>query len=645
MMWLPLLVLAQTTQPLAELFPLRARVTVPQDGPWSRLPLTEAVLSQSAPDLSDVRLLDQDFTAVPFVVRSAAPVAPRRSEPLERTASERRQVPDPRGGPATFEEVATFQLATVPEPAEAVALQLRIDPSNFVRLAQLEVLGAKNEVLATQRTTVFRLAHRQERTRLELPALPRDARALRLTLTGQGGPFLEPAAQLDLSGQQPRITTLDWPLEGAPSRDAGGTVWRFEVPRGIAPRALRFETSTAWFDRAVTVRSGARTIGQGQLFRVAGQPGFEVLEVPVDEDRPSAQLEVRVDDGDSPPLQSPRLTLVLERPELVFTTPSSERLWLYFGGHRTRAPRFDTGRISPQLLPAEVPVATLEAIDRNPAYVEVDPLRDVRRAGAAVNVAAFRTVAPVEVKTNGPQVVTFDGTQALGMREGMADLRLVDAEGRQWPYVVRTELADVRLDVKVRQTTGSTYLSVDLPRTPKTFRVVVPAGTPYFSRDAVVTYAASDKLPTVIGSEQLTWNPSIDGQPSALEVDLYGVELGAGTYELELKNGSDAAVTGLGLDATVVSPRLLTAVPAGRYRALWGAPGEKPPRYDLVAMTPMLEALKAEPVAAGAAKANPDYVEPGLIERSGGVSRVVFWVSLIAAVVVLSVLALRTRPE
>ena len=86
---------------------------------------------------------------------------------------------------------------------------------------------------------------------------------------------------------------------------------------------------------------------------------------------------------------------------------------------------------------------------------------------------------------------------------------------------------------------------------------------------------------------------------------------------------------------------LLTVAPRGEYRALWGQPDATRPLYDLGRLEGVLDEMRATVGTVGPVSANGDYVQPSLLQRSGGASRWLFWGTLVVAVLALGGLGLR----
>jgi hypothetical protein len=587
-----------------------------------------------------VRLVDSGGRLVPFVVQRERPYDPELQVRLVQISATRKETPAAPGTPNLYEETAIFALPT--QRARTPRLEFSSPISRFVRRAQIEALTEKGVVVGRIETTLFRLPGAGERLEVWLPALEKDATRLRVTLNGQDDGFITPSAVATFAERGPPETTLEWPITTAPQREGKATVWQLEKPRGIVPMRLSVKTTTPWFNLQVTVRSSSGVLGQGHVFRQAGSTPVERLELPL-QAFSDESLEVRIEDEDSPPLEKLELAFVIEQPELVFVTPGAQPVTLYFGGHRTRRAHFDTSD-SEVRLPFNLAPAELREPQKNPQYVPTAPLAEFRKAGAALEISQFPQQAWVR-GVSGTEVsnVTFTATHAQTMSPDFRDLRLVDGQGLQWPYVLRETTASlpVGLSPATAALAGHSAWTFGTGGRVQSLTLLPPAGVPYFSRSATLTFAAEGMRPVQVWSGWLTSNPNERGVRTELVLSLDGNARGPGTYTLDLDDGGDAPLGNLSFEAIVKVPQLTALLAAGDYRAVWGVPSLRAPRYDVERVAEVLQELRTTTHEAERPEANPTFVAPTLLERTGGASRWIFWATLALAVLVLGGLTVR----
>jgi hypothetical protein len=338
-------------------------------------------------------------------------------------------------------EEMTFALPDVALPEGAAwTLVLETDASELVQATTL--MAEDGTVLAEG--SVFRLPS-PLRERLEVP-LPGSTpgRVYTLRLEGEGSDYLGPALRLVAGPMAGRGARLEVPLEIVSRSEEGGeTTLELARPSGIVPSQLLFGTSTPFFSRDVRVfdlREGRapEPVGSGSLFR-AEEAGAESLSLSVDR-ATGDRIRVVSSRGDSPPLEDLTVTAVTERPALFFTCREGQRL-LYGGGRATR-PSYDTQRfagttIGERIARGDVPRASLGQSEQNPGFVDGPALGSLLRPGREVERARFRSAAPLVVANAREGVSRLVPDAALLARgePNLADLRIVDADDRQWPYV------------------------------------------------------------------------------------------------------------------------------------------------------------------------------------------------------------------
>jgi hypothetical protein len=660
---------AQDGTDLARLFPRELPVRAPE-GP-ARLALPADVLTHARPDLADVRLFDASGYEQPYLVDSGARPAGAPAAPVPVTATPvaaaRRVVG------ADYQEV--FDLPPPPAPAQAtpsrVELVLGARAPEFVRDVQVVALlpgGAPGPVLAD--TSVFRFqAPVRERLRVPLGELPPGAVGVRVTLgeqlaartgvrllwpLGWTRDALTPTFAYARVYEQRDPPTLAIPLEPAPedpararSLEQGVTELRLALPRGIRPDRLRLESSSANFVREVSVRDERRAIGGGAVYRIDAlrDRGGEELEIPVDFARGDV-LSVRVVDGDSPPLEGLRVVAVVRRPSIVYL--SGGDAILRYGGGRIRAPRYDIAAIAgvglADRLLAGGAVAEAEAGDPrdNPRFDAAPALGFLARPGVAVDLTKYTHLADVEVPDAREGIVRLRvPAEALAAaRADLRDLRVVDADGRQWPYVAsKAERAPVELPLQVgpveRDGRKSRY-ALRLPVARATVASVrLDVDARFVERGYTLRGLDDDGEEVVVSSGVLSRDPA-----SSAPVALGGSFTRVSDLVLEVDDGDDAPLVVRGARLVMELPELLVAAPAGRYRLVAGFDAADAPDYELSRARALVDAVPYGEARVGAVVANPAHRAPSFFERTGW-QTTALWAALAVAVLVLGGLTLR----
>jgi hypothetical protein len=652
---------------LAALFPDEADVFVTGGGGLARLELPLPVLRACEPDRSDLRLFDRDGREVPFLVDDAPRAArtfreERRVPAVVRDV--RREVVEREHAPDIHREA--FDVAVPPEK-DAVgsvgtwALELDAAAREFVRQVTVRTLGGES-VSTVVTGSVFRLADGREKRLLPLPALETDL--LTIQLEGEDGRFLGPSLAFVASRDVEPLPQagVGIPVESMQS-DGGTTVVNARLS-GIAPAALRVDTSTPLFDRRVRVfeldaRDQRRPIGSGRIFRVGN--GAEQLDV--DLERPTGgRLVIEIDDQDSPPLADVVLSVLARLPSLVFELPAAPEGTaagtLRFGGGRARAARYDLAALMHE--PAgETPAALAEALATlalrhdlerawlgpvrpNPLYDRTPALAFAMHPGAPLDASSYHHRRPLRVRPSpdGLARLRLDPADVVQARPDLGDVRVADAGGRQWAYLLEHDAgkAAVPLALAPPSRDGSTSTHpLALPAPGAVLDgVVLDVEGAFFDRPYRLVAERGTEGERTLTQGRLTRGA---GRAASIAVGFPAERVTA--LALEVDDGDDAPLVIGGAEGRSPVPDLFVAAPAGDYELLVGNDAAESPRYDLARVRDVVLALDAAAVDAGPLEPNPGYRAPSPLSEGPKRTTVILWVVLGIAVVVLLVTTLR----
>jgi len=227
-------------------------------------------------------------------------------------------------------------------------------------------------------------------------------------------------------------------------------------------------------------------------------------------------------------------------------------------------------------------------------------------------------------------------------RPDLADVRVVDAAARQWPYLLEPDAAQewqpLEIASPLRRERASRY-RLGLPVSPvRVDQIVLDTDAPFFDRVFRLTATMEDKRQSTLAEGRLVQRI---GKPRPVSLAFPPARVVA--LELVVQDGDDAPLEFRAARARLVLPELFLAAPAGDYFLLVGDPKASPPSYELARGREGVRAVSSAPVEAKASGPNPDYSRARLaIERRGDlVPQVLLWSVLVAAVVVLTALTLR----
>ena len=670
-------VAARAVPSSARLFPQQADLFVERDG-LVRLVLPPEVMAECRPDLSDLRIFDRAGREVPFVV-DASPSpdgTPARVRTLATriTGVTRRLDAAKDAAPSVREEYAVEVEDVAALTAAGQALEQRrelvIETSRprFVRSVEVAEVGADgSRTLATG--GIFRLEG-AARTRIPLPA---SGGRLSIRIAGREDFYLEPSFGVELvsGGAPPARGEVPLAID-AIRPEPGRTLLELPRPAGLVPDALRIDTATPSFVRHLSVvdlrpgRPDAR-IGGGDVFRVPVNAALEHLEVRV---APAAgsRLRIEIDDRDSPPLDGVAVHAIVRQPALVFAVPAARDgvpdATLRFGGGRAARPSYDLtalaaggtrsqdlGQALASLRGADAQDsagARLGAIRASADFDATPALGFAMQPGAPIDprLYARRRELSVAPSSEGLSRLRLGGADVAAARADLADLRIVDAQRRQWPYLIEPDAADEWVELSATgadERAHETHRHLALPDAPvRAASVEIEVDAPFFDRPYRLLAHGEGDRERVLAAGRLARRAG-ESQPIAIGFAPQRIE--GRELVLVVQEGDDAPLPVRRVRARLLVPELFLVAPPGEYALLVGDPDAEAPRYEVAQVRDVVLAVASVPVRVGSAQANPEYSARARLASGGRPERMartaLVWATLLLAVAVLAGLTLR----
>ncbi len=653
--------------PLVRLFRQQADIVVAgPDAGWVEVDLPPEILRSCRPDLADVRVLDSARAEVPFALETKGTHegdGPRQeSYPARITGVERHTSPTlpilPGPGPAGSDAKATvhetYQLL-VPEEArhgtKGFELVVQSRRADFVRTMTVTALDPPPARALATHASIFRLTGNGALgTRVTL-AGPLGAR-LSIELDGEDTAFLDPTFAIESSRPADGTPALSVGLETVRTvAERGRTEFSVARPAGIVPTAVSFGTTTALFDRRVTIADeggpaagailGAGVVCRGQCLDV--RPN---VRVPVAKAR-GDRLRIVIEDGDSPALASVSVDAIIPQPSVRI--PSSAlrdgHATLLFGSPRVRAPKYDLAGLAspaPDTAP-DVRPGRLEHIRANDAFDPSPALGWAMHAGATVDASPYRFARTMDLapSVDGLSQVVLGPEDTAAARADLADLRIMDASGAQWPYLLERDpygrwLALSRSEPRAAPKT--TRVEFALPARPLAIDgFVLDIRDPYFHRAYHLSGTDADGQEIRLQDGELARD--LENEPRAIELAFASTRVGQ--LVLEIENGDDAPLDLRSAQVRMVQPVLYVAAPAGSYSLVVGNPEGSPPAYDVQRARDTVLAVRSAPATLGAFGPNPSFRRMTRLSASASLQDIGLWAALIAATLVLGGLTLR----
>jgi hypothetical protein len=632
-----------------------------------RLDLPPEVVADCLSSLADVRLFDPEGNEVPFLLDTPRIDAVFDTERVEARPNDVRRDEVPREkGPSLRRETYELTGPTTAARGGEWNLVAEIAQPDFVARARITWTRRDAGVPVVTMGSMFRLTSPR---RVEKVALPLGAAAIDrvVVVLEHEQPFwLEPSFRFESSRTIDRFARAAIPLSILSTRSAGGaTVIELGRPRGVVPATLRLASSTGSFDRKVTVNDAgpghdAVALGASNLFRLLPDGGVEVLELPL---RPARgdRLRVVIDDGDSPPLTGLVFTALFGQPSLVASLTGAGGAdpvaVLRFGGGRANVPRYDLAGFRPEpgrdvygkraeaLLrlydPAAVRAARLGPIRPNPSFDRTPALAFVMRPGASLDTRAFSRQRRFDVQPSpeGLSRLRLLPDDLAVLRADLADLRIVDSQLRQWPYLIeRGDAAiDIPLAVAASSKSRATTYRLSAAVSPVTVdRIAVDTDVPFFDREFKLTGVTEDDKTTVVAQGRFTRSA---GDPMPVAIDFGAARLTR--LELRIEDGDDAPLILGSVRARGSVPDIFVAAPTGAYTMFLGAAEAPRPNYELERVRDVVLSVTAAEVRPQPIEKNPGYKLSARLTQGNGPEQALLWIALIAAVVVLGALTLR----
>lgn len=675
-----LLVLAAPTATMADA-PVELRRLFPQEAPFSverpglaRLILTREVLQACRPDLSDLRVFDHREREVPYAIDSH-----RLDEVLEitetyegRVLGLRRNEQVPELGPTVLTE--TYSIAPPPEPPKSGTWDLVSEVSHprFVREVTVRQRRDGSEQLLVGNEPLFQLDAKTRSTRLSLP--PLGSESLSIEIVGKEGFHLEPHFRFESAR---RLDPLDRSVvaleELSREHVEGTTIVELARPSGLVPDRIRVETATGSLSREVAIfdeqpGSADLELGHGRVYQLDAGRGGSHMQLSLRRAR-GATLRIEIDDGDSPPLEDLRFLAVVRRPVLLFDLPADgsggASGTLRFGGGRALRPSYDVAKLRTRSgreltgTQAELvehfydenhPVAELGEIRANAHFDPTPALRFAMQPGAPIDVRIFahRRSIQVEPSKEGLSRLRLAPEDTARSRADLADLRIVDSDSRQWPYLMRRNARAEKIPLGVVITESqrrSSRYELELPISPlRLNRITLRTDAPFFDRGFELTTFDENGRQKTLAKGRIVKQAR---RPRPTRISFPGQPI----HELELviDDGDDAPLAFHQVTARASLPELFLVAPAGTYSLLIGNPDVKAPRYELERVRSVVLAVSSNLATVAPLEANRDYSlaaslrgedGPGSLLQAGLV-----WGVLLVAVAVLGILTLRVARQ
>jgi len=409
--------------------------------------------------LRDLRLYDASGAEIGYLLVGTPPAAPVYTSAATLPVA-----------PVDTDTVKTSGVeADLGEPMIVDRFRVQGVEPPFLKRVRLEGSGDRQRwTLLVGEATLFDLPDEQLRQN-ELRFTPGSYRYLRLTWDDRSSARVTRLPEVS-AGRVPAVhppPALTTPLTvERRASEPGRSRFRIRLPGGRLPiAALELDAGGGHILRAARVFESQLAngqlapvlLGRTMLRRVVrGDVAADALRVPIAPPT-EAQLDLEIDDGDNPPLELRGVTAIFAELPWIYLEAPAASLTARYGNSTLTAPRYDIEAARDQVRIESVADASwgearARTADEN-AAAAAPPLPTV---GASLDTSLFRYVRPVPAGNAGLVAIALDAplvAHSAGPSRQFADLRVVDADDRQIPYLVEQMPEPLSLDLTIQKAT------------------------------------------------------------------------------------------------------------------------------------------------------------------------------------------------
>ncbi len=308
-------------------------------------------------------------------------------------------------------------------------------------------------------------------------------------------------------------------------------------------------------------------------------------------------VEMRIGDRVEIHVEGPELLemadVTVEMPGLwvVVQDPGAGPFTLYGGSASAQPDPWDLQFAATEILRLAGPPIAPGAVAENPAYEPPEVRSDLSGPGPVYDARRQRFAREITGDA-GLVRLPLDATVGIHARPDLADLRIVDAEGRQIPFLVRRRPAtsSVALTFERDERDGASMLEIALPDPNLPIRTLtLTTDATVFERDVQVLQDRGATLQPI-----RAWRWVATERPGMLTLTI-GERVGDKLW-VRIENGDDPPLPISSVQVGIPTYELITTLPAGGARLVYGDPREVRGEYDLQLLEAEL-ARRKTPVA------------------------------------------------
>jgi hypothetical protein len=252
-----------------------------------------------------------------------------------------------------------------------------------------------------------------------------------------------------------------------------------------------------------------------------------------------------------------------------------------YGGATELDAAYDLSAAASELLRLSPPLVQAGPAAPNPTYVPLPTRTGVDEAGPDLKLSRFHLQRAIEGAPGWSRVV-LDRDVLAHARPDLADLRVVDAEGRQVPFSLRRTGDEEPWETPAFERTeegSATLLRVPLGSTAPVATVSIDTGHDVFVRDVTILRDAGKMT---IPVRRVSWSGLERGGTLTIGVD----ESLGDTLLVRIENGDNPPLPIDAVRVTSARWEVRARLPEGGARLVYGAANAELPSYDLSLLQP-----------------------------------------------------------
>jgi len=608
--------------------------------------LPPETLDAARPVLEDLRVHDSAGNEIPFFIE--------RTEPSIKTshAPDRFQV-------SLNRTTTVITLETgVAQPLEGISLET--PAAHFIKAVRVE--GSADSLAwksLADGQPVFRQHYGASQLRVGIP--PGFWRWIRLTVDDSRTPPV-PFTGARVHAILPESTPLEQQPATITERNENPGETRLTLNLGAANldiATVQLESVDPLFTRLVKMtvplvsENGIveQTVGQGTVYRVAmeGWPASENLSLPLESRLSTRELQLIIQNQDSPPLSVTAVRLARRSVHLVFMARTPGLHYLLTGNKSCPAPRYDLASLGGHLKNVAVTPVKISPPANNPDFRTTEALAGIELGGTALDVTDWKFRKRIK-NIDGVGQVELDLEVISHTESDFSDLRVMRG-GNQIPYLVQRTSISRSIKPSVTRTNDAQHpqLSrwiIKLPKPNLTLtRLSCESRTPLFRRDVTLYEELHDERGDKYRRPlaEASWVQTPDGKSREFvlmpDQRIYG-----DTLILETENGDNPPVELEKFSVFYPATRILfRSKPETELFLYYGNPHVASPRYDLDLIAGQLLAADKSVTTLSA----EEQLKPGSWHenREPGKGGALLWGILALVVVALLVIVARLLPK